>query len=129
MNDQETSTLSRRRFLQGSAAAAGVLGLLQDGLPPGAEPAGAGQPPKGKLPKRPNFLVLMCDEMRFPPIYESEVTKAFRQQFLQVENLLRQNGADFGSTPTACRPSAITSARRATRRSGGASGTPPTRTC
>ena len=108
MNDQETSTLSRRRFLQGSAAAAGVLGLLQDGLPPGAEPAGAGQPPKGKLPKRPNFLVLMCDEMRFPPIYESEVTKAFRQQFLQVENLLRQNGADFHrhyAASVACVPS------------------------
>src|SRR5436309_3925538 len=108
MNDQETSTLSRRRFLQGSAAAAGVLGLLQDGLPPGAEPAGAGQPPKGKLPNLPNFPVLLCAEMRFPPSYESEVTKVFRQQFLQVENLLRQNGADFHrhyAASVACVPS------------------------
>jgi choline-sulfatase len=50
----------------------------------------------------------MCDEMRFPPIYESAATKAFRQQYLQVENFLRQNGADFHrhyAASVACVPS------------------------
>jgi choline-sulfatase len=50
----------------------------------------------------------MCDEMRFPPIYESTATKAFRQRYLQVENVLRQNGADFQrhyAASVACVPS------------------------
>ena len=58
--------------------------------------------------KRPNFLILMCDEMRFPPVYESEQTKIFRQQYLQTQNLLRQNGADFQrhyAASVACVPS------------------------
>src|SRR5262245_48905062 len=79
---ERNAALSRRRFLQGSTAAASVLGLLQGGPGRGSQPAEAGQPPKGQLPKRPNFLVLMCDEMRFPPLYESAATKAFRQQYL-----------------------------------------------
>src|SRR5262249_20909831 len=102
------SALSRRRFLQGGAAAASVLGLLQDGLPPGAQPAHGTPPPKGTLLKKPNFLILMCDEMRFPPIYESDATKAFRRQYLQVENFLRKNGADFQrhyAASVACTPS------------------------
>src|SRR5437867_6813459 len=106
MTDHTTSNLSRRRFLQGGAAAASALGLLQGGLRPVAAPAEAA--PKGKLPKKPNFLVLMCDEMRFPPIYESEDTKQFRQQYLQTQNFLRQHGADFHrhyAASVACTPS------------------------
>jgi len=108
MTDQNTSSLSRRRFLQGGAAAASALGLLQGALRPGAPPAEAGPPAKGKLPTKPNFLVLMCDEMRFPPIYESVETKQFRQQYLQTQNLLRRNGADFHrhyAASVACTPS------------------------
>ncbi len=106
MTDHTTSNLSRRRFLQGGAAAASALGLLQGGLRPGAAPAEAA--PKGTLPKKPNFLVLMCDEMRFPPIYESADTKQFRQQYLQTQNFLRQHGADFHrhyAASVACTPS------------------------
>src|SRR5262249_14648930 len=89
-------------------AVATSLPLLQDGLPPGAQPAHGAPPPTGTLPKKPNFLILMCDEMRFPPIYESDATKAFRQQYLQVENFLRKNGADFQrhyAASVACTPS------------------------
>ncbi len=108
MTDDNAMSLSRRRFLQGGAAAASALGLLPGGLRPGTPAAEAGPPPKGKLPRKPNFLVLMCDEMRFPPIYESADTKQFRQQYLQTQNLLRQNGADFHrhyAASVACTPS------------------------
>jgi len=50
----------------------------------------------------------MCDEMRIPPIYESQATKAFRQQYLQTQNSLRQNGIDFQrhyAASVACSPS------------------------
>jgi len=50
----------------------------------------------------------MCDEMRYPPIYESQATKAFRQQYLQTQNSLRENGIDFQrhyAASVACSPS------------------------
>ena len=67
-----------------------------------------GQPSGWVKGNRPNFLILMCDEMRFPPIYESQATKAFRQQYLQTQNSLRQNGIDFQrhyAASVACSPS------------------------
>lgn len=105
MTDRDAA-LSRRRFLQGGAAAASMVGLLQAGPGRGPQPAEAAKPVKPL--KRPNFLILMCDEMRFPPIYESAATKAFRQQYLQTQNLLRQNGVDFQrhyAASVACVPS------------------------
>lgn len=103
---KDSSVLTRRRFLQGSlATAAGALALPQNRA--SATPA-AGQSSAGGNGNRPNFLILMCDEMRFPPIYESQQTKNFRQQYLQTQNLLRQNGADFQrhyAASVACVPS------------------------
>jgi choline-sulfatase len=100
------SAFSRRRFIQGSvAAAAGVLGLGQNTPLEGAQSQAQANVFKGK---RPNFLILMCDEMRFPPVYESAETKKFRQQYLKTQNLLRQNGADFQrhyAASVACVPS------------------------
>jgi len=101
--------LTRRRFLQGSGAAAvGVLGLLQDSQAVASKASPLGQPSGWVKGNRPNFLILMCDEMRFPPIYESQATKAFRQQYLQTQNSLRQNGIDFQrhyAASVACSPS------------------------
>ena len=108
-NSDDSSAFSRRHFLQGSvAAAAGVLGLPQSNQVDAAQPASAGKSANLFNGKRPNFLILMCDEMRFPPVYESEKTKSFRQQYLQTQNLLRQNGADFQrhyAASVACVPS------------------------
>jgi choline-sulfatase len=67
-----------------------------------------GQPSNLFEGKRPNFLILMCDEMRFPPVYESQQTKNFRRRYLKTQNLLRQNGADFQrhyAASVACVPS------------------------
>ncbi|MCI0734536.1 MAG: twin-arginine translocation signal domain-containing protein, partial [Methylococcaceae bacterium] len=88
----ESLELSRRRFLQGGVAAA-TAGVL--GLPRAAEPVSA--KPRERRPgsfagKRPNFLILMCDEMRFPPVYESAATKEFRFLYLKTQDFLRRNG-------------------------------------
>jgi choline-sulfatase len=101
---------SRRRFLQGTvAAAAGAL------VPPGSSaadpmsaPLHASPPPPPPKGRRPNFLILMCDENRFPPVYESPQTQAFRQQYLQTQNALRRNGVEFQrhyAASVACSPS------------------------
>jgi len=103
---RESPAVSRRNFLKGSlATAAGALTLPQrSDVSAAASPqssfAGNGN--------RPNFLILMCDEMRFPPVYESQQTKSFRQQYLKTQNLLRQNGVDFQrhyAASVACVPS------------------------
>lgn len=109
----DTVTLSRRRFLQGSLAAAAAASVPFALSNCGSEAATA-QPKAGDAlsapaeGKRPNILILMCDEMRFPPVYESEALKAFRQQFLPTQNLLRENGIEFTrhyAASTACVPS------------------------
>lgn len=52
--------------------------------------------PAGKLRgERPNILILMCDEMRFPPVYESAQLAAFRARYLKTQNFLRARGASF----------------------------------
>lgn len=61
--------------------------------------------------KRPNFLILMVDEQRFPTVYENEALKAWRMENLKTQEYLRQNGMEFlnhyaGST--ACSPSRAT---------------------
>ena len=91
-------TLSRRRFLQGGLAAAATASIA---LPLGnsdaatAQPSLRDAPPKPIRGKRPNILIFLCDEMRFPPVYESPATKDFRQVRLPFENKLRENGLDF----------------------------------
>src|SRR5262245_12582045 len=103
-NQGGESQVSRRRFLQGSAAtAAGALVTSHIGIVAGAAAAKAS--PNGK---RPNFLILMCDENRFPPVYESPETKLFRHTYLDTQNVLRQNGVEFVrhyAASVACSPS------------------------
>jgi choline-sulfatase len=104
-----SSALTRRRFLQGSSlTAAGVLGLLQRDPHRGVPVAEAASPAQAFKGRRPNFLILMVDEMRYPPIYESMATKDFRQQYLLTQNLLRQHGVEFHrhyAASVACSPS------------------------
>ena len=105
----DSNAFSRRRFIQGSvAAAAGVLGLTPGSQAEAAEQSNESKGKDDFKGKKPNFLILMCDEMRFPPVYESQQTKNFRQQYLNTQNFLRQNGADFQrhyAASVACVPS------------------------
>ncbi|MGK9253707.1 MULTISPECIES: sulfatase-like hydrolase/transferase [Paenibacillus] len=68
-------------------------------------------PAPSRSTKKPNFLVLLVDEERYPPIYESEELKAWRKESLAAQEYLRANGLEFhrhyiGST--ACCPSRAT---------------------
>jgi arylsulfatase A-like enzyme len=60
------------------------------------------------LKKRPNFLIILCDEERYPPIYESPKVQAWRQKNLLFQELMRNNGMEFKrhyAATTACSPS------------------------
>lgn len=57
---------------------------------------------------RPNFLFMMVDEMRYPPVYEADGLKQFRKQYLLTQEALRANGVEFHrhyAASTACAPS------------------------
>ncbi|GGH86961.1 arylsulfatase A-like enzyme [Pullulanibacillus pueri] len=61
--------------------------------------------------KRPNILVLMVDEERYPPVYESEEVKEWRKKNLIFHEIMREKGVEFkhhyiGSA--ACSPSRTT---------------------
>jgi choline-sulfatase len=91
-------TLSRRRFLQGglAAAATAAFAIPHDrGEAATAEPNPRAAPPVPPGGKRPNFLIILCDEMRFPPVYESDYTKQYRRDHLDFQNTLLANGLDF----------------------------------
>lgn len=60
---------------------------------------------------RPNFLIFIIDEARFPTVYENDQLKKWRKENLITQELLRNNGIEFlnhyvGST--ACSPSRAT---------------------
>jgi choline-sulfatase len=92
-------TLSRRRFLQGGLAAAATAALA---LPHDSTEGAAAQPnPREKPPeppkkgKGPNILIILCDEMRFPPNYESDQLRQFREAHLAFQNKLLAEGITF----------------------------------
>jgi hypothetical protein len=58
--------------------------------------------------KRPNFLIILVDEQRYPPIYENEQIRTWIKTKFRSEDFLKQHGLEFynhyvGST--ACSPS------------------------
>ncbi len=132
---------SRRRFIQGGTAVAGALGL-GFGAAAGLGAAGLEQTPAVAAPRavrqtvdgtRPNFLFLMCDELRYPPVYEGAGGLAFRNQYLRTQQALRATGLEFHrhyTAATACVPSRgsvftghYPSLHGAANTSGGAKGT------
>ena len=69
---------------------------------------GSGEEKPDFLAGRPNFLILMVDEERFPPVYETPEIKAWRKRNLRTQELLRENGLEFlrhYCASTACSPS------------------------
>lgn len=110
MSEELESGVSRRRLLQAAGvAAAGVAaaGAMSSGT---ASAAPAMQPfrPRGRLRNRPNFLIIMMDEQRYAPVYESPELQAWRLANLPSQNFLRSNGFEFTHhhiMSTACQPS------------------------
>ena len=103
------SDVTRRRLLQMLGAGAGAAALA--GMNAGS--ASAVQPllpfvPRGRLTRRPNFLVIVVDEMRYAPIYESAELRQWRSRNLRHINSLNENGLDFVNhhiMASACSPS------------------------
>lgn len=101
--------LSRRRLLQIMGAGVGAAAL--SGMSTG--PSSAIEPllpfsPRGPLKNRPNFLVVVVDEMRYAPVYESAELKAWRRANLRHINSLNVHGLDFLNhhiMSSACSPS------------------------
>ena len=57
---------------------------------------------------KPNFLIFMVDEERFPTVYENKELKEWRKENLITQELLRDNGLEFNNHytgSTACSPS------------------------
>src|SRR4051812_30849996 len=47
------------------------------------------------MTRRPNILVILTDQQRYPPPYESDDLAAFRREHLPGMERLRQNGVSF----------------------------------
>src|SRR5437879_9201845 len=103
--------LSRRHFIQGTTAAAAMAGISRTGpAHPTARAEAPAFKPRGKLTKRPNILLILCDEYRYPVAYESSQLQDFRRQYLTAEESMRENGLEFDNhyiMTAACVPSQI----------------------
>ena len=61
--------------------------------------------------KRPNFLIITTDEQRFPPPYENDEARDYREQHSPALAAMRSIGLDFRNhhaAATACAPSRTT---------------------
>ncbi len=60
------------------------------------------------MKKKPNILLILTDQQRFPPVYENEDLKRFRREVLKGEQSLHDAGVSFDRHYTmsaACTPS------------------------
>ena len=60
---------------------------------------------------KPNFLIIMVDQQRYPVVYESPELTSWRKTYLKVYETLRANGLEFENHyagSTACAPSRAT---------------------
>jgi choline-sulfatase len=108
MTDTNAS-LSRRRLLQ-AAGVAGIgagLAAANSGTASQAAPMPAFAS-RGRLRRRPNFLIIMVDEQRHAPFYETEEMTQWRRDNLPAQNFLRDRGFEFTHhhvMSVACQPS------------------------
>jgi choline-sulfatase len=110
--EAERSGISRRALLRLMGAGAASAALLPTA---GASAALADDDDtaavqgRGDLrPRRPNFLVILVDELRSSPVYESPQLKAWRVRNLPNMNSLQRNGFTLGNhhiMSAACAPS------------------------
>lgn len=108
------SDLGRRGFLglmgltAGAAAMGGGTAALADPPYQSGGKSGKGSGGGKQLKRRPNFLIIMVDEMRYAPIYESLELQKWRQKHLGNINSLRRHGMEFHNhiiMSSACQPS------------------------
>ncbi len=109
-----TGTVTRRQVLKGVGAAGVAAAAMAAGVSPvGATESGRSVAPstfvpRGSLTSQPNFLVIIVDEQRIAPAYESAALAAWRSANLHAQNQLRANGMEFRNhhiMASACAPS------------------------
>lgn len=113
MKKKKKGNPTRREFIiSTSLAAAGATGIAHGAERDAESACGPGTDPwlpVGKeCSRRPNVLLFMCDEMRYPPVYEAAGLQQFRAQNLHTQNILRETGVEFHrhyAASTACAPS------------------------
>jgi choline-sulfatase len=102
--DESGLPISRRRLLQGAGVVAVSGGVARAGSQAQAAPFRA----RRRLRRRPNFLVILADEYRYPPVYESAATRRYRWAHYVAERALRDDGVELHShyiMSSACAPS------------------------
>ena len=105
-----SGSVSRRRFTAGAGAAASAAAIAwTEASPAEAEETRVSSfVPRGKLRQRPNILLILSDEYRFPVAYESSQLQQFRSRYLKAEESLRDHGLEFTNhyiMTAACVPS------------------------
>ena len=110
---------TRREFLQatGALTVVGASGLAAAEAGAHGKRGGGGElhgrrrrPHRrpSRFPTHPNLLILLVDEMRYPPVYEGAGLAAFRARYLRTQQQLRRTGVEFHrhyAASTACAPS------------------------
>jgi choline-sulfatase len=101
--------VTRRQLLQGLGAAGAAAAALSVGAGP-ADAQAQPKPftPRGQLRRRPNFLIVIVDQQRQPPAYESSTLQAWRGANLPTQVALRAHGMEFRNhfiMSSACVPS------------------------
>ncbi len=111
MNTEEpTNGLSRRTMLQllgAGVGAAAITGIAANQASAAENPL-LPFTPRGRITRRPNFLVVVVDEMRYAPIYESAELQAWRKTNLRNINSISKNAMTFENhhiMSAACAPS------------------------
>ncbi len=105
--------IDRRSFIKTAAAAAGVAGLgpLQAMASSGiasSYPSDTSKNSQSNIAGKPNILIIMVDEQRYPTPYESDQLQAFRNSKLPGQESIRRAGMEFHghhSASVACVPS------------------------
>ena len=101
-------TTSRRRFIQSGILTAASLNLLKASAAAQTESRTHLFTQSPTPLERPNILILMVDEQRYPTIYESPALRHFRRTYLLTQEQLRQRGVEFHrhyAASIACAPS------------------------
>lgn len=109
MDEEDDRALSRRRFIGlGAAAAVGASQAAGAGEAAASGPRRQPFRSRGKLRRRPNFLVILTDQYRFPTVYDSQALTDYRARHFTAERSLREHALEFTNhyvMSAACAPS------------------------
>ena len=103
----------RRSFIKTAAVAAGAAGLsplqaMASSLGSSSSASSRSIDDQANIEGKPNILIIMVDEQRYPTFYESADLTAFRKKYLTAQERIRSSGVEFHRhycASVACAPS------------------------